>query len=46
MLNGYPQVEEPYYDRGAKSWIFPVTRAEAPVLASASAGYLVTNAVA
>jgi len=46
MLNGYPQVEEPYYDRNSKSWIFPVTRAEAPVMASASAGYLVTNAVA
>lgn len=46
QLNGYPQVEEPYYDRNAKSWIYPVTRVEAPVLASASAGYLVTNAVA
>jgi hypothetical protein len=46
QLNGYPLVEEPYYDRSAKSWIYPVTRAEAPVLASASAGYLITNAVA
>jgi hypothetical protein len=46
MLNGYPQAEEPYYDRNTKSWVFPVTRVEAPVLASASAGYLVTNAVA
>ena len=45
-LNGYPQVEEPYYDRNTKSWVYPVTRAEAPVLASASAGYLITNAVA
>lgn len=45
-LNGYPLVEEPYYDRNAKSWIYPVTRAEAPVLASASAGYLITTAVA
>lgn len=46
QLNGYPVVEEPYYDRSAKSWIYPITRAEAPVLASASAGYLITNAVA
>ncbi|MBA4341155.1 MAG: hypothetical protein C0423_03260 [Methylibium sp.] len=45
-LTGYPIVEESYYDRNAKSWIFPVTRAEAPVLASPSAGYLITNAVA
>jgi len=46
QLNGYPVVEEPYYDRNAKSWAYPVTRVEAPVLASASAGYLITNAVA
>jgi hypothetical protein len=45
-LSGYPLAEEPYYDRNSKSWVFPVTRAEAPVLASASAGYLITNAVA
>lgn len=45
-LGGYPLVEIPYMDRGAKSWIFPVTASEAPVLASASAGYLITNAVA
>lgn len=45
-LDGYPQAEEPYYDRNTKSWVYPVTRAEAPVLASASAGYLITNAVA
>lgn len=46
QLSGYPQVEEAYYDRNAKSWIYPVTRAEAPVLAAASAGFLFTNAVA
>lgn len=45
-LNGYPLAEEAYYDRNSKSWVFPVTRAEAPVLASAAAGYLITNAVA
>lgn len=46
QLAGYPSVEEPYFDRSAKSWIYPVSRAEAPVLASAAAGYLITNAVA
>ena len=46
QLSGSPLVEEPYYDRNAKSWIYPVTRVEAPVMASASAGYLITNAVA
>lgn len=45
-LQGYPLAEESYYDRNTKSWVYPVTRAEAPVLASASAGYLITNAVA
>jgi Phage major capsid protein E len=45
-LNNYPLAEEPYYDHNAKSWIFPVTRAEAPVIAAASAGFLITNAVA
>jgi hypothetical protein len=45
-LNGYPLVEVPYFDRNAKSWFVPVTRSEAPVLASALAGYLITNAVA
>lgn len=45
-LSGYPMAEEGYFDRNSKSWLFPVTRAEAPVLASASAGYLITNAVA
>jgi hypothetical protein len=46
QLSGYPQVEQPYYDRNIKSWLFPVTRAEAPVLTAATAGYLITNAVA
>jgi hypothetical protein len=45
-LGGYPVVEEPYYDRNSKTWFFPVTRAEAPVIAGSSAGYLIQNAVA
>jgi hypothetical protein len=46
QLSGYPQVEEAYYDRNAKSWIYPVTRSEAPVMAAPAAGFLFTNAVA
>lgn len=45
-LGGYPIVEQPYFDRNAKSWFVPVTRAEAPVIAGASAGYLISGAVA
>lgn len=45
-LNGYPIVEQPYFDRNAKSWFVPATRAEAPVIAGASAGYLLSAAVA
>lgn len=45
-LDGYPVVEEPYFDRNAKSWIYPVTDEVAPVIAGADAGYLITNAVA
>jgi hypothetical protein len=44
-LGGYPLVEVPYFDRNAKSWIVPVTRSEAPVIAAPNAGYLITNAV-
>lgn len=44
-LNGYPIVEQPYYDRASKSWIYPVTDELAPVIAGASAGYLIKSAV-
>jgi hypothetical protein len=45
-LSGYPIVEEGYYDRSSKSWVYPVTRAEAPVMAGPLAGFLIKNAVA
>lgn len=45
-LGGYPIVEDPYFDRNAKSWFFPVTRSEAPVMVAPNAGYLITAAVA
>lgn len=46
QLEGYAIVEEPYYDRNTKSWMFPVTDEVAPVIAGADAGYLIVNAVA
>lgn len=46
QLNGYPFVEPAYPDRNAKSWFYPVTRVEAPVIAGALAGYLIASAVA
>lgn len=45
-LRGNPMVEMAYQDRNAKSWIYPVTDERAPVIAAASAGYLIQNAVA
>lgn len=46
QLDGYVMVEEPYYDRNSKSWIYPVTDEVAPVIAGADAGYLISGAVA
>lgn len=45
-LNGYPVVEEPYADRNAKSWIYPVTDEVVPVLAAPTAGYLISAVIA
>lgn len=46
QLGGYPLVEQPYQDRNAKSWIYPVTDEVAPVIAGAAGGYLISAAVA
>lgn len=46
QLSGYPIAEEQYYDRNTKTWYFPVTDARQPVLAGASAGFLITGASA
>lgn len=45
-LRGFPMVETPYQDRNAKSWIYPVTDEVAPVIAAATAGFLISPAVA
>lgn len=39
-MEGHPFVEEPYFERNIKSWIYGVTYERAPVLAGVSAGYL------
>jgi hypothetical protein len=45
-LSNYPIVEQPYQDRSAKSWIYPITDEMAPVIVGADAGYLISGAVA
>jgi hypothetical protein len=45
-LAGYPIAEIPYMDRNVKSWLYPASAAEAPVIAAADAGYLISAAVA
>lgn len=45
-LSGYPIVETPYLERNPKSWVYPVTDEVAPVIAGATAGYLISAAVA
>ncbi len=45
-LNGAPMVEAPYQDRNAKSWIYPVTDEVVPVIAGATAGFLISPTVA
>lgn len=44
-LRGYPLVEVAYLDRGAKSWIYPVTDELSPVLSCAEAGFLLKGVV-
>jgi hypothetical protein len=45
-LDGAPYVEPMYEDRNAKSDIYPVTDEVSPVIAGASAGYLISAAIA
>jgi hypothetical protein len=45
-LRGFPIVEQPYQDRNAKSWVYPVTDELKPVIAGADAGYLISPTVA
>lgn len=45
-LRGMMAVESPYYEPNVKSWCYPVTDAVQPVIAGATAGYLIQPAVA
>lgn len=45
-LGNYPIAESAYYEDNQKTWYFPVTACEAPVIAAPDAGYLIYNAVA
>lgn len=45
-LGGYPIVEQAYQDRNAKSWVYPVTDEVSPVIAGATAGYIISPTVA
>jgi len=45
-LRGFPVVEQAYYERNPKSWIYPVTDELSPVIAGSDAGYLIQAAVA
>ncbi len=46
QLRNHPVVEQPYYDRGTRSWLYDVVDEYSPVMAGADAGFLFTNAVA
>lgn len=46
QLAGYPDVEEPYYERNHKSWVAPVTDAYQAQLVGPTAGFLGKNVVA
>ena len=43
-LAGYPLVEQPYYSRETKSWIYPTTAERRPYIVGADAGFLFVNA--
>ena len=43
-IEGMPLVEEPYFEKNPKSWIYGVSFDATPVLAGMQAGYLITNA--
>lgn len=43
-LQGYPLVEQPYYERNRKSWVYPVTEECRPYVVGAEGGYLFQGA--
>lgn len=45
-LEEHPMVEETYFERNAKSWIYPVTYERKPVLSGIDSGFLIQDLVA
>lgn len=43
-LSGYPQVEQPYFERSNDSWIYPTKAERRPYIVGADAGFLFQNA--
>jgi len=43
-LDDHPLVEEPYYDKGIKSWLYPTEYERRPYLTSMEAGFLIQGA--
>ncbi|CAA0086925.1 Uncharacterised protein [Starkeya nomas] len=43
-LSGYPLVEQPYYERSRKSWIYPITEEFQPQLTGSEGGFLFKGA--
>lgn len=44
-LTGYPQVEQPWYDRDRRSWKYPTTTERQAVLTGSEAGFLFKGAI-
>ena len=42
-LQGYPAVEQPYYENRTKSWVYPVTEEFRPYITGAEGGFLFQN---
>ena len=45
-LNNYPLVEQGYYDKGCRSWLYPTITEDTPVIAGKDAGVLLRTVVA
>ncbi len=45
VMEGHPLVEQPYYERGIRSWLYPTVYERAPVITCADAGFLIQNPV-
>ncbi|MEP7043338.1 MAG: major capsid protein [Dokdonella sp.] len=44
LIEGMPAVEQPYFDNNTKSWVYPVSFDNTPVLSGMSAGYFIQDA--